>query len=86
MRGVNRKLRRVGRVGQQQVQLGQRGGVGVAAVGFAMIAAGVLTASTLYVGRYREAGLCGAVCLGTGVVFKLIFNRYISRLTVNQEP
>ena len=61
-------------------------GIGVAAVGFAMVAAGVLTASTLYVGRYREAGLCGAVCQGTGVVFKLIFNRYISRLTVNQEP
>ena len=32
VRGVNGKLRRVGRVGQQQVQLGQRGGVGVAAV------------------------------------------------------
>ena len=61
-------------------------GIGVAAVGFAMVAAGVLTASTLYVGQYREAGLCGAVCLGTGAVFKLIFNRYISRLTVNQEP
>lgn len=61
-------------------------GISVAAVGFAMVAAGVLTASTLYVGQYREAGLCGAVCLGTGAVFKLIFNRYISRLTVNQEP
>ena len=32
VRGVNGKLRRVGRVGQQQVQLGQRGGAGVAAV------------------------------------------------------
>ena len=30
VRGVNGKLRRVGRVGQQQVQLGQRGGAGVA--------------------------------------------------------
>ena len=60
-------------------------GVGVAAVGFAMIAAGVLTASTLYVGKYLEAALCGAACLGAGVIFKMIFNRYISRLTVSRE-
>ena len=60
-------------------------GVGVAAVGFAMIAAGVLTASTLYVGKYLEAALCGAACLVAGVVFKMIFNRYISRLTVSRE-
>ena len=46
----------------------------------------VLTASTLYVGKYLEAALCGAACLGAGVIFKMIFNRYISRLTVNQEP
>ena len=60
-------------------------GVGVAAVGFAMIAAGVLTASTLYVGKYLEAALCGAACLVAGVIFKMIFNRYISRLTVSRE-
>ena len=60
-------------------------GVGVAAVGFAMIAAGVLTASTLYVGKYKEAALCGAACLVAGAVFKVIFNRYISRLTVSRE-
>ena len=60
-------------------------GVGVAAVGFAMIAAGVLTASTLYVGKYLEAALCGAACLVAGVIFKMIFNRYIARLTVSRE-
>ena len=32
VRGVNGKLRRVGRVGQQQVQFGQRGDAGVALV------------------------------------------------------
>lgn len=55
-------------------------GVGVAAAGFAMIGTGVLTLSALYVGRYREAALCGALCLGGGLFFRKIFKRYISRL------
>lgn len=55
-------------------------GVGVAAVGFAMIGSGVLALSALYVGRYREALLCGIICLGGGLFFRKIFKRYISRL------
>ncbi len=60
-------------------------GVAVAAVGFAMIACGVLALSAFYVGRYGVGGMLAAGALVIGVGFKIMFNRYAVRLSAGSE-
>ena len=60
-------------------------GVGVAVVGFVMIAAGVLGMSTLYVGRYGMFCAFSALCLIAGAIFRPLFRNYVSRLADGAE-
>lgn len=82
---VRRALIAEGRLPEEPEQSLILPGIGVALTGFCMIASGVLMISTLYVGKYLEAGVFVLAAAATGIVFKLIFNRYISRLTVKQK-
>jgi len=55
-------------------------GLLVAALGAAMIAAGTVCVSCLYVARWNTAAVAGASCLAVGWIFKRLYNQYLTAL------
>jgi len=60
-------------------------GLVVAAVGAIMVAAGTIAFSSAYVGNWPTVAVFAAICLVTGIIFKLTHKRFMNVLHAGQE-